>query len=163
MYDVGIPPCNIMRLINVIYAWVILVFGSSFVRITLHYFAIYAHISQIMLGFGLIVFLIPDLHISSQVLGEKHEDQAKPSQESLQKRPNRPQMDDPRQNPQNKTCTKMQSSGINRARLPEAAQPGRGHHHGLTVVVTFSLGCFGSFAAFRFPTRFLGLCCYFIL
>jgi len=69
-------------LINVIYAWVILVFGSSFIRINFHYFIIYAHISPIMLGFGLYVFLIADLHISSQVLGEKHEDKAKLSQES---------------------------------------------------------------------------------
>jgi len=41
------------ELISVIYAWVFLVFGSSFVRINLHYFAIYAHISPITLGFAL--------------------------------------------------------------------------------------------------------------
>jgi len=51
-----------------------LVFGSSFVKINLHYFVFYAHISPIMLVFGLFGFLIGDLHISSQVLGEKHED-----------------------------------------------------------------------------------------
>jgi len=47
------------------------VLGSSLVRINLHYFAIYVHISPIMLGFSLSVFLIADFHISSQVLGEK--------------------------------------------------------------------------------------------
>ena len=46
----------------------------TFVRINLRYFEIYAHISPIMLGFGVFVFLIEDLHISSQVLGEKHQD-----------------------------------------------------------------------------------------
>jgi len=50
--------------------------------IILHYFAIYAHVSSITLGLGLFWFLIADLHISSQVLGEKHEDYAKLSHES---------------------------------------------------------------------------------
>ena len=45
-------------LINVIYAWVVLVFKSSLVRITLHYFTIYAHISPIMLGLGLFGFCL---------------------------------------------------------------------------------------------------------
>ena len=61
-------------LISVIYAWVVLEFGSSFVRIILRYFMIYAHISSIMLGFGFFGFFIVDLHIWSQVLGEKHKD-----------------------------------------------------------------------------------------
>jgi len=42
----------------------------------------YAHISPIMLGFGLFGFLIADVHISSKVLGEEHEEQDKSSQES---------------------------------------------------------------------------------
>ena len=42
--------------------------------INLHYFAIYAHISPITLGFNLFGFLIVGVHILSQVLGEKHED-----------------------------------------------------------------------------------------
>jgi len=40
----------------------------------LYYFAIYAHISTIVLGFALFGFLIADLHILSQVLRAKHED-----------------------------------------------------------------------------------------
>jgi len=44
----GVDQCHI--------SMVVLVFGSSFVRIHLHYFAIYAHISSIMLGFGLFRF-----------------------------------------------------------------------------------------------------------
>jgi len=65
---------NIGQFDQLIYAWVILVFESSFVKINLHYFAIYAHVSPIMLGFALFVFVITDLHISSQVLREKYED-----------------------------------------------------------------------------------------
>ena len=37
-------------------------------------FAIYEHISPITLGFDLFGFLIADVHIPSQVLGEMHED-----------------------------------------------------------------------------------------
>jgi len=48
-------------------------FGLNF-GINLHYFEIYAHNSPITVGFGLFGFLIADLHISSQVLREKHED-----------------------------------------------------------------------------------------
>jgi len=39
-----------------------------------HYFAIYAHISPITLGFSLFGFLIADVRMPSQVLGEKHEE-----------------------------------------------------------------------------------------
>ena len=46
----------------------------SFIKINLHYLAIYAYISPIMLAFGLFGFLIVDLHILSQVLGEEYED-----------------------------------------------------------------------------------------
>ena len=46
----------------------------SFIKINSRYFELCAYISPIMLGFNLFVFVIADLHISSQVLGEKHED-----------------------------------------------------------------------------------------
>ena len=65
-----IPPClfysifclrsrkssSMGELISVIFARVILNVLVSFVRINLHYFAIDAHISPIMLGFTLFVF-----------------------------------------------------------------------------------------------------------
>jgi len=47
---------------------------DSIFGINLHYFMICAHISVIVLGFGLFRFLIVNLHISSKVLGEKYED-----------------------------------------------------------------------------------------
>ena len=52
-------------------------FGLNF-GINLRYFAISAHISPIMLSFGLLWFLIVDLHISGQVLGDNGEVEAKP-------------------------------------------------------------------------------------
>jgi len=48
-------------------------FGLNF-GINLHYLMFYAHISPITLDFGLFGFLIADVHISSQVSGEKHEE-----------------------------------------------------------------------------------------
>ena len=59
------------------------------------YFVIYAHISPITLVLACSGFLIPDLHISSQVIGEKNEVNAKWIKEGRNK-PNRPKMDDPR-------------------------------------------------------------------
>jgi len=78
-------------------------------------FAIYAHISSITIGFCLFEFLTPDLHISSQVLGDNREVEAKSSQESLQKRPNRPKRDDPRQNTRSKAKHKTRRSESGRA------------------------------------------------
>jgi len=42
-----------LQFISVIFAWVVLMFGSSLLRFNMHYFVIYAHISPIMLGFDL--------------------------------------------------------------------------------------------------------------
>ena len=57
------------------------------------------YISLITFGFVLFGFLIADVLILSQVLGEKYEVEAKHSQESKQNKPKRPNMDDPRQKP----------------------------------------------------------------
>jgi len=43
-------------LISVIFSWVVLVFGSSFLGINMHYFVIHTSISTIMLGFRLYMF-----------------------------------------------------------------------------------------------------------
>ena len=66
-------------LINVIYAWVILVFRSSFVKIicmVLQFMSIFFDYAWFLL------VRVLDLHISSQVLGENKEVEAKSSQES---------------------------------------------------------------------------------
>ena len=130
-------------------------------------FAIYAHISPITLGFSLFGFFIADLYVSNQVLRDNIEVEAKSSQESLQKRPNRPNMDDPRQDMRFKAKHKTRRSESRRAR------PGR-KHHGLTVVLAMARSwwwprcggrkcpcCFGflrglsfSHAIFRFVLRF---------
>jgi len=55
--DVALSPLSFLASSAITYnTWVGLVFGSSFVRINLHYFAIYAHIFPIKLGFGLFGF-----------------------------------------------------------------------------------------------------------
>ena len=122
------------------------------------YLVIYAHISPITLVLACSKFLISYLHILSQVIGEKNEVEGLEDQGRLQKRPNKPKVEDPRQNlrtkkkPQNAVFGKRQNG---RAR----------HHHGLPVVVgrtTVLSGCMTvrplstpsslvSFVAFRFP------------
>jgi len=77
--------------------------------------------------------LIADWRVSSQLLGEKHEVEAKPSQEKLQKKPNRPNTDDLRQDPrpkakhQNAAFGKQENGADNR-------------HHGQPVVFTTARG-----------------------
>jgi len=106
----------------------------------------------------LVRVLIADLRMSSQVL-EKHEIEANPSQERLQKRPNRPKTEDPKQNPRTRKKHKMQRSRSGEHGLARK-------HHGQPVV--FITGRGGplsppvvsfSFAAVRFPARFSSLCC----
>jgi len=65
--------------ISVKFAWVALAFGNSFLGINMRYFVIYACISPITLDFGLFGF---SLSLISQVLGEKHQVEAKSSQGS---------------------------------------------------------------------------------
>ena len=108
--------------------------------------------------------------MSSQVLGEKHDIEAKPSQDGLQKRPNRPKMEDPSQNSRTKKKHKTQ-----RLRS-EGAKPARRHHGKPVVFTTGRGGCHASswwlprpwcplfpFRLFCFPSwlfvSYANLCC----
>jgi len=71
--------------------------------------------------------------VSSQVLGEKHEVEAKPSQEKLQKKPNRPNTGDPRQVSRSKA---KHQNGALRKRENRAGN----RHHGQPVVFTMAQG-----------------------
>ena len=46
---------------------------AQILGLNLHYLMFYAHISPIMLGVGFFEFLIADLRMLSQVLGEKYD------------------------------------------------------------------------------------------
>jgi len=71
--------------------------------------------------------LIADWRVLSQVLGEKHEVEAKPTQEKLQKKPNRPNTGDPRQAPRSK---------VKHQNVAFGKQENRAHsrRHGMTLV-----------------------------
>ena len=103
--------------------------------------------------------------MSNQVLGDKHEVEAKSSQVRLQKKPNRPNTDDPRQDPRSKAKHQIAAFG-------KRENGADSNHHGQPVMVdarpcflarrtvfplysrVFSL----SFAAARFLAWFFGLC-----
>jgi len=72
------------------------------------YFVIYAHISLIMLVLACSGFLISDLHISSQVIGEKNEVETKWIKEGCKISPIGPWRMIQDKNPRTKATTKMQ-------------------------------------------------------
>jgi len=110
--------------------------------------------------FWLVRVLIAELCVSSQMLRESREIEAKPSQEMLQKRPNSPKTEDPRQNRQAKIKHKMERSRSDKAALA------RGHHRPWWLPqparggplppwdASVSRGCLFSCAAFRFVLLF---------
>jgi len=73
-----------------------------------------------MLGFGLFGCFNCKFAVSRQMLGESREIEAKPSQKSLHKRPNRPKTKDPRKNPQTKMKHKCSVPEAMKLRRPEA-------------------------------------------
>jgi len=142
-------------LISAIYAWVGLVFGSSFVRINLHYFAIYTHISPITLGFGLFGFWL-QIYTYRAKYWEKI-DKLRPNQvmRSSRNKPNRPKTADPRQNLRPRRCSK------NALEQGSETALARGHH-GYSVVAAFP-GLFRFLHGFSFShvifSRFVLLFC----
>jgi len=86
--------------------------------------------------------------VSSQVLGEKQEVEAKPSQESEQNKPKRPTIDDPRQKPavQGKSKTQRMRS--------EVGKMDRDHHGQPVVNTTDRGGSRGRSGRFSLPVSF---------
>ena len=141
-------PCNV---ISVIYAWAFLLIWTQF----WDWFALFYNLCPYFSDytwFLLVRVLILDLRVSRQMLGESREVEAKPSSERLQKRPNRPKMDDLRQNPRTKKMHKMRRSGSGRARQAKA-------HHGRGGRVFPQLLRFPS-RPFVFLHDIFVLCCY---
>ena len=85
-----------VTLITVICAWLFLLIWIQF----WDQFALFCGLCTYFSDYAWSWFfrvLIADWRVSSQVFGEKHKVGAKPSQERLQKKPNRPNTGDPRQ------------------------------------------------------------------
>ena len=97
------------------------------------YLVIYAPISPITLVLVCLGFLISDLHILSQVIEEKNEVEGLEDQGRLQKRPNWPNAEDPRQNLQTKK--KYQNEAFGKRRNGRVR-----HHHSLPMVVSTDCG-----------------------